>query len=190
MHRQRVEELVGDQQHRSLRHLVERGVPPDRLAREARALQAAQARAGLDQMQAQARAKSRHLRRRPQDIRHQGAAAGPELDQQAGVGPAEVRPGPGEPEPHELAEHLADLGRGDEVAGGAERIVPGVVAERRMGQRERHEARGRDRAGAPDLLDHHRFKSAQGPRAPAGRSSTPPARGPPPASAATAAGPW
>jgi hypothetical protein len=30
----------------------------------------------------------------------------------------------GEPQPDQLAEHLADLGRGDEVALGAERVLP------------------------------------------------------------------
>ena len=167
MHRQGVEELVGDQQHRSRRHRVQRGVPADMLVGQATALQLAQMLAGLDQVQAQAGAERRYLGGGAQQVRHQRAAARPELHQQARIGLAEIRPCAGEPQSDQLAERLADLGRGDEVAAGAERIVPRIVAERRMAERQRHEARGRDRAAPLDLLCDHRLKGAQGRRGPA-----------------------
>ncbi len=49
-------------------------------------------------------------------IGHQRAAAGPELDQAKPVRRAHLRPRLDAPQPDQLAEHLADLGRGDEIA--------------------------------------------------------------------------
>ena len=63
-----------------------------------------------------------------QRVAHQRAAAGAELGEHEGVGAALVGPDLGRPEADQLAEHLADLGGGDEVARRAERIAGGVVA--------------------------------------------------------------
>src|SRR5262249_12652795 len=50
----------------------------------------------------------------------------------------------------ELGEHLADLGRGGEVAGGAERIVGRIVAVLGMTEAELHVLRDRHRSGDLD----------------------------------------
>ena len=59
---------------------------------------------------------------------------------------------PNRSHPHadQLAEHLADLGRGDEVAAGADRIVGDVIAVLRMGQGEPHVIGKRHRSGDSD----------------------------------------
>ena len=80
-----------------------------------------------------------------QGVAHQRAAAGAELGEDAGAAAA-VGPGLGQPEADELAEHLADLGGGGEVAGGAERVAGGVVA----GEAEPHPGVEAERAGGLD----------------------------------------
>src|SRR6185295_3113738 len=59
------------------------------------------------------------------------------------------------PQPDQFAEHLADLGRGGEVAGDAELVVPGVIAAFRVGKAKLHILRNRhraaDRDAPPDL---------------------------------------
>ena len=70
----------------------------------------------LDEMQPQGVGKARHAARGAQGIGHQGAAAGAELDQQHRIGRAEPLPIIGAPQADQLAEDLADLGRGDEIA--------------------------------------------------------------------------
>jgi hypothetical protein len=81
---------------------------------------------------------TRHAPRRAQDVGHQRAPARPELGQGEGRGRALVEPGLREAEADQLAEHLADLGRGGEVAARAQRIAGGVVAVDGMGQAFRH----------------------------------------------------
>jgi len=73
-----------------------------------------------------------------------------ELDQAEGGGGARHHPGLRQPEADELAEHLADLGRGDEVAGRAERVAGDVVAVARVSQAERHVVGDADRPGGAD----------------------------------------
>ena len=97
-----------------------------------------------------------HLRLEPcarhgaQRIGRQRSPARPELDV-AGRRPSGAVPGVGKGQPHQFAEHLADLGRGREVAARAQRIAAVVI----MGVRRPHELRQRDwpaerdRAGEP-----------------------------------------
>ena len=85
-----------------------------------------------------------------QGIRHQGAAAGAKLDQQDRVGRALIAPDLGAPQADQFAEHLADFGRGDEVAARAERIAVHVVAMARVGQGFGHEVGDGDRPKAGD----------------------------------------
>ncbi len=66
------------------------------------------------------------------------------------------------PQPEQFAEHLADLGRGDEVAARAERIARDVVAVVRMGQAHRHELPDRDRSGALNALSDFNFERRLG----------------------------
>ena len=97
---------------------------------------------------------------RAQRIEHHGAAAGTELDQAHVLRRAHQPPGRGRPQADQLAEHLADLGRGDEVAVGAERIAGDVVAVLRMGEAQRHVLRDRHRAGGRDAAADFRSSGA------------------------------
>ena len=65
---------------------------------------------------------------RAQHVGHHRAAAGPAFDQQKGVWTTETGPGRGDPGTEKFAEHLAHLGRGDEIAGPAERIATRIIA--------------------------------------------------------------
>ena len=130
--RQRVEELVRQQQHRPSRQRLQ-PVMPDR-PRQPFRLQRPQPRRRLDQMQPHRRPeRRRHLAHRPQSIGHQRAPPRPALHQQHRVRPSDQLPGHRRPQPQDLAKHLADLRRSGEVA---ERIVCRVVG--RIGAR--HEA--------------------------------------------------
>ena len=64
-------------------------------------------------------------------------------DRQRAIG---ADPHVGQPQPDQFAEHLADLGRGDEIAVGAQRVAARIVAGIRFG----HEVRQADRPGAAD----------------------------------------
>ena len=92
---------------------------------------AAKPRAGLDEVRCRRRARRRgsSLPQRAQHILHQGAAARPDLgERRRGSGRPARLPGADQPDADQLAEHLADLRRGDEVAGAAERLARRVVA--------------------------------------------------------------
>ena len=78
---------------------------------------------------------------------------GPISTSRTATGAAEVEPALRQRQAQQLAEDLADLGCGDEVALAAERVAGGVVAERRMRpapaacRRRRRSARGRGSSG-------------------------------------------
>ena len=63
-----------------------------------------------------------------QGVVHERPAAGAEFGEHDGVGAALVGPHLGGPEADQLAEHLADLGGGDEIARHAQGVAGGVVA--------------------------------------------------------------
>ena len=79
-----------------------------------------------------------HHARRPQRVEDQCAAPGPELDEADVFRRAHLPPDRGQPQSDQLAEHLADLGRGDEIAVAAERIAVDVVAVLGVGQAQPH----------------------------------------------------
>ena len=146
--RQGVEELVGDQDGRAIRNVLQPVVPLDGVAQDRLqrlALAVAQVRAGFHQMDDGVVAEQRQHRRRPQHVGHQRAAAGTQLHQMEGAGAAQPRPCIDAPEPDQFAEHLADFRRGGEIAALAERIAPHVIAEARIAQRLRHEGADADR---------------------------------------------
>ena len=140
--RQRVEELVGDEEKRPVRHVVEarrarrfrRPLPPSVFC-----LARSQRRARLDQM-----------RRRPRSRKSGALAAtrrmsaisvprpGPSSTSRTGVGRADHAPDMDEPRADDLAEHLAHLRRGDEIAVDAERIARRVVAVLGIAEAKRH----------------------------------------------------
>ena len=100
----------------------------------------------------------------------------PELDHPDIRRPSEPFPGIDAPEPDDLAEHLADLGRRDEVAAAPERvaagIVGGVVQRHELGQRDRpvaFDAPGKPRCQA---AAHWRRTSRKSPATISGRQSS------------------
>ncbi len=150
MDRQRIQELVGDNQGRPLRqgHLI---VVPQRMkAAEALFLHRTQGPADLHQMQPHGGKELRPHACGTQRVRHQAAAAGAQLHQQERIRRARFLPGIDAPQADQLAEHLADLRRGDEVARTAERIARRVIARALLRQRDAHELRDGDRPARRD----------------------------------------
>src|SRR5579863_8830310 len=131
--RQRVEEFIGDEQHRTMRQSYNVVVKHRRESREFFLLHAAQHGAALDEMQTHSFCKARHVTRRAQRVNHHRAATGPELDEQHRVRRAEALPVIRAPRADQLAENLADLRRGDEIARGAERVARRVVESAHFG---------------------------------------------------------
>ena len=92
-------------------------------------------------------------RRRPggtQRVLHHGAAAGTDLDERHFIRRPHRLPHVCRPQPDQFAEHLADLRRGDEIAGRAERGAAIVVAVLRIVEAHGHEFGDRNR---PRLRD-------------------------------------
>ncbi len=148
---------------------------------EARALGRAQALRGLDEDDAARLEEAGRAGRDAQDVGHQGAPSGPELDE-VDAGRAAVRdPALDEEGAEQLAEHLADLRCRHEVAGRAERLAPRVVPVR-IGEARRHVLRHGDRSGERDaaaqaLLDRRHARA--GAAAYAGRASAQATTAPP-----------
>ncbi len=187
--RQRVEEFVGDQEQRQRRQVGGVVVPGDGATGSAACCRSRRCAEASTRCTCIAACEARHVRRGAQHIGHQGAAAGPELGQREGRRRALIQPGLRQAQPDQLAEHLADLGRGGEIAGSAEGIAGGVIAVARDAAGIRPCSRQRSSA--------RRRRSA----APAGRparSRRPPGVAPQSdqrqpdrrSSAATATGPW
>ena len=123
-HRQCIEKLVGKQQDGAIgRQAVERIV--ELRPGQRRSLDRAQGLGSLDQMHLRAQPLAGH---RTQRILRQRPPARPELDIERVF--RAPRPGPDirQPQTRHFAEHLADLGRGGEIAGRAKRIARGVIA--------------------------------------------------------------
>ena len=143
--RQGIEELVGDDDRRPLRHIADqrRASVTDGLSAgdrcQASACCASRAGAGadLDQMDRRGLEEPRHPARGAQRIAHQRAAAGAQLDEAQRRRAAELLPRHGAPQADQLAEDLADLGRGNEIAGRADGVAP------------RASSHARDRRGRP-----------------------------------------
>ena len=139
--RQGVEEFVGSDEERTGRHGAKAFVPaklgagiPQRLP-----LQHGKARARLDESEGSAILEvGCELTDRTNDVPHHRAPAGPDLGQRHGQRAAERMPGHDQPGADEFSENLADLGRGDEVAAGAEGVAGRVVAVCRIEQANRH----------------------------------------------------
>src|SRR5260370_5683713 len=87
-------------------------------------------------------------------MRHQGAAAGSQFDQSQHGWRTDRLPYRRRPQPEQFAEHLAHLGRGDEIALAHERIARNVIAVLGMRQAQLHVTPDRHRPGRLDeLLD-------------------------------------
>ena len=139
-----IEELVGGDQQRAVRGQGVDGRMPGCVG-QSLGLELAQAGTRLDEVDGGHEPSRSH---RPEGIDGKGAAARPQLDimrrRTAGA-----LPQVGEREADQLAEHLADLGRGDEIASCAERVMAGVIMVIGLGHEaiERHRPVGGDRPG-------------------------------------------
>ncbi len=149
--RQRVEEFVGDQQQPPGWQRLD-ALDKMRLGdSEPALLLGAQNRARFDEVQPERLPKRRQGRGGAQEVLHQRAAPRPQLGQDDRIGPADPLPQIGAPQPDQLAENLADLGGGGEIAGAAEWLVPRVIAAAWVVQGHRHEGRDRERPMPADM---------------------------------------
>ncbi len=140
MHRQRIDEFVGDDEARAAGDVFQRRVPKHRHVEtfQPLLLQLLQCRADLDQMQHDRLAETLHHARRAQGVEDQRPAPRSELDEADVFRCAHLPPHRGQPYSDQLAEHLADLGRGDEVAVAAQRIAVDVIAVLGVRQAQPH----------------------------------------------------
>ena len=141
--RQRIEELVGDNQQRPFRQFLQSGQPDCIGHPKTVLLLGAQDRADLDEMEAERTAKFRECVGGAQQIGSEDTTAGPELGEDHRIGAPHPLPCQRAPDPDQLAKNLTDLGRGDEIATGANRPPGRVIAV--LGIVERHCHIGRDR---------------------------------------------
>ena len=143
---QGVEEFVRDKVKRQIRQGVGTIVKGNVGAGNRLALDLAQGWRGLDQVKLCGVVKPRHGARRAQDIGHQGAAPRPGLGQGKGVGRALIQPALRKAQTDQLAKHLADLRRGDEITARAKRIAGGIIAMHGVHQAGGHIIGQRDRS--------------------------------------------
>ncbi len=142
VHRQGIEELVGDDEQRGI--LGQGGKIVVVVAGgEGLALEPPQRRRGLDEMDLRGKAIATGAAER---VPGERAAPRAKLDIVDVLAALHPHPQVSQPQADEFAEHLADLGRGDEVALGAERIAAGIVARVAFA----HELGQADRAGLAD----------------------------------------
>ncbi len=124
MHRQRIEEFIGDDQQRGI---VGQG-------RQIMVVVATRKGLALDAAQRCRRFDEVDLRReivafgRSQRIPRQRAAPRPQFDIMDALAATHPDPQISKPQPDQFTEHLADLGRGDEIALFAQRIAAGIIA--------------------------------------------------------------
>ena len=124
-------------------------------AREAGGLPAAQLGADLDEMHLGGADEAGVDAAGPEQVGHQRAASGAEFDQRQARRTAERLVGGDAPDADQLAEHLADFRRSDEIALEADGGAGGVIAMVRIGQDEAHvvgDRNGTDGADQPDDL--------------------------------------
>ncbi len=119
MHRQRIDIFVGeDDGPAAFRNVEQAAMPGQRdvdIAQRA-ALQLLERRADLHHVNRQRLAEGRQHLGGTQCIAHHGAAPGSKLDQPQSLGLVHHPPHRQRPQPEQLAENLADLGRGGEIA--------------------------------------------------------------------------
>ena len=87
-----------------------------------------------------------HYPKGSQGIGHQRSSTRAEFDKQDIAGHAHLLPSGGAPKTDQLAEHLADLWRGDKIAFGAKRVFPRVIAVFWMEECGGHKVSNGDRA--------------------------------------------
>jgi hypothetical protein len=120
--RERVEELVGEGDRRAVRDVAEIGMPGQRDggAREGRPLPGFEHGARFHEVQAQGVEEAGEGAPGSQGVGSKRSATGAELDEPHGVRAPHPLPDGRGPQPDQLPEHLADLGRGREIPRRAE----------------------------------------------------------------------
>ena len=152
--RQRVEELVGNDQRRARGHGLEPLVPRRAGVGEPGGLLLAQALARLDEVQVDGGTKVRHDPHGAQRIGQESAATRAKLHEVHPLWLAHGLPHRRAPEADQLAEHLAHLGRGDEVPAGADGPPAPVIAVGGMVEAKLHVGGDADWSVAPDPLPY------------------------------------
>jgi hypothetical protein len=112
----------------------------------------AQYRIDLDEVDTERLIQRRQHPERAQRVPHHGAAAGSEFDQPQHRRRTDRLPDRGGPQTEQFTEHLADFGRGGEIALASQRIARHVIAVLRMHQAQFHVAPDRHRPGRFDQL--------------------------------------
>ena len=129
-----IDEFVGDEDERAVRHVFDRLAPVQRGRGDRAASRAATSRkhgAGLDQGDGECcRGVPAPAPKTRSASAIKRAAPRPELGDDHRGGLAHGLPDRGRPDADQLAEHLADLRRGDEIAVFADRLPRGVIAAR------------------------------------------------------------
>ena len=161
VHRQRVEEFVGDDDGGAVRHFVEARVPLHRHAQrlERFLLVADEDRIDLHQVQRHGMAERRQTLIARMASTIMVPRPGPSSMTRKAIRRAHLLPHRAHPQADQFAEHLADLRRGDEVAGTPERIARGVIAVRAVGEAQPHVFADRHGTGgmnAPANFDFQR----------------------------------
>ena len=168
--RHRIEQLVGDDDHRSTLQILDAAHPADRQVEASQhlSLLVGQPVAGFHKPHiGRPHAVRGDGAQRAQHVGHHRAAAGPAFDQQKGVRTAETGPGRGDPGTEKFAEHLAHLGRGDEIAGPPEWIATRIIAVLAIVEREVPVAVDAEWTLDPDMLGNLAGKRVHGRAAPA-----------------------
>ena len=157
-----IEEFIGDEEHRAIRHRFDAVVPCDVLAQHL-ALNCPQHGTRFDEMNRCGPQKiGRGIFGDAQHVAYQRAAAGTQFHQIKGWRLAHEFPGGDAPDADQFAEDLRDFRRGDEIARLAQRIARHVVAVSRMTEAQAHVAVERHRPVAGDDLANEPFKRRQG----------------------------
>ena len=147
-----VEELVGDQKQGPRRHRRKCRVPSCAVSFECRRLLPSKRGARLHEVDLGGGQKVGVEARRAQRVRHQGAAPGAELGEAHRPRPAHCAPAVEAPEADQFPEHLADLGRGGEIARRAQGVRARVIAMLGVAEGLGHVAGHSDRPLARDRL--------------------------------------
>ena len=124
--RQRIEELIGDDQQRPFRQFLQSGQPDYIGDPKTVLLLGAQDRADLDEVEAERTAKFRQCVDSAQQIGSEDATAGPQFGEDHRIGASHRLPHQRAPDPDQLAKNLTDLRRSNEITPSANR-PPGCV---------------------------------------------------------------
>src|SRR4029079_1574714 len=120
-----IDEFIGEHDERTVRQIIQRRVPANRHPSLAKSASLCRNHDGtcLDERDRDGVEECRHCTPGAERIRHQGAAPRTKLGDGHGAWRAHRLPDGDGPQANQLAEDLADLGCGDEVAGAADRLA-------------------------------------------------------------------